>query len=453
MVCYTCEKCNVEFTKKHNYIRHINKKFDCSPIIKSPDITPDTSKNTPIIDNLKNIENIENIENLKNLCPYCKSTFTRKDHLKRHIESRCKVKQLQDEEEKKEKDNIFKLLLIKEEQIKKIEDENKKKEEENKKNINKLEDYVKKLTDMNIELNNKVSKLLDKMSMNNINNGTINNGTINNIIISKDKLVNFGEEDIKEIEYKKFNKVFGKFGKHIFEEAVKNIWCDKPKFKNIYISDISRDKGMVYKDGNFVITPINTILTTVNQQLYKYFKHNIDEIKKTGDKKLMERVEKELMNSYKKFFNAFDKEKDRFQPNSDQLEEFEKVVNTHLTKLFYNIKEDIKKNYKNIKQETLDNNLLKQIGYEPPVKKRGRPKKVTNIEEIKVTSIPKSVSGKNEIKKMLTELKEEIQDIKNNKDSDSDSDSDYVPIYRKNVLLNPKPTKEEKTNKSTKNKK
>ena len=58
----------------------------------------------------------------------------------------------------------------------------------------------------------------------------------------------------------------------------------------------------------------------------------------------MERVEKELMNSYKKFFNAFDKEKDRFQPNSDQLEEFEKVVNTHLTKLFYNIKEDIKKN-------------------------------------------------------------------------------------------------------------
>ena len=37
---------------------------------------------------------------------------------------------------------------------------------------------------------------------------------------------------------------------------------------------------MVYKDGDFVITPINTILTTVNQQLYKYFKHNIDEIKK-----------------------------------------------------------------------------------------------------------------------------------------------------------------------------
>jgi hypothetical protein len=304
---------------------------------------------------------------------------------------------------------------------------------------------------MNIELNNKVGKLLEKMSMNNISNN-INNGTINNIIISKDKLVNFGEEDIKEIEYKKFNKVFGKFGKFIFEEAVKNIWYDKPKFKNVYMSDLSRDKAMIYKDGDFAITPINTVLTNVNQQLFKYFKHNIDEIKKTGDKKLMERVEKEVMNSYKKFFNAFDNDVDRFQPSSEQLEEFSKVVNSHLSKFFYNIKEDIKKNYDKIKKEALDNNLLKQIEYEPPVKKRGRPKKSNNIEDIKITSIPKSVSGKNEIKKILNELKEEIQDIKNNKDSDSDSDSDYMPIYRKNVLLNPKPPKEPKKNKSTKSK-
>ena len=98
----------------------------------------------------------------------------------------------------------------------------------------------------------------------------------------------------------------------------------------------------------------------------------------------------------------------------------------------------------------MDNNLLKQIEYEPPVKKRGRPKKSNNIEDIKITSIPKSVSGKNEIKKILNELKEEIQDIKNNKDSDSDSD--YMPIYRKNILLNPKPPKEPKKNKSTKSK-
>ncbi len=452
MVVHTCLKCGKEFDRKSNYLEHMNKKFDCSPIIKTPNITPDTSKNPPILNNL------ENLENLEILCPYCKSTFTRKDHLKRHIDNRCKVKKIQDEEEKKDKDNIFKLLLIKDEQIKKIEEENNKRlkfiEEENKKekeNNKKLEDYVKKLTDMNIELNNKVGKLLEKMSINNISNN-INNGTINNIIISKDKLVNFGEEDIKEIEYKKFNKVFGKFGKFIFEEAVKNIWYDKPKFKNVYMSDLSRDKAMIYKDGDFAITPVNTVLTTINQQLFKYFKHNIDEIKKTGDKKLMERVEKEVMNSYKKFFNAFDNDVDRFQPSSEQLEEFTKVVNSHLSTFFYNIKEDIKKNYEKIKKEALDNNLLKQIEYKPPVKKRGRPKKITNIEDIKVTSIPKSVSGKNEIKKILNELKEEIQDIKNNKDSDSDTDSDYMPIYRKNVLLNPKPPKPPKQNKSTKNK-
>ena len=45
-----------------------------------------------------------------------------------------------------------------------------------------------------------------------------------------------------------------------------------------------------------------------------------------------------------------------------------------------------------------------------PVNKKGRPKKTNNVEEIKITTIPKSVSGKNEIKKMLKELKEEIKD-------------------------------------------
>ena len=432
MVNYTCEKCNKEFTKKCHYLTHVNKKKPCetSPIILTPPIE--------IL-----IKNENNINNDILCCDFCGLVFNRKDNLKRHMEKFCKVKKIKEEEEENDKENIFKLLLTKDEQIKKIEeenkkkeDENKKKEDENKKNMNKLEennkkleDYVKKLTDMNMELNNKVSKLLEKMSVNNITNIT-NNNTNNNIInISKDKLVNFGEEDIKEIELKLFSNCFDKFGKFIFEASAKNIWFNNSKNKNFYISDLSRNKAMTYKNGQFHITPINTVLTTINQQLYKYFKHNIDEIKKTGNKKLMEKVENEIINSYKMFFNAYDNDVDRFIPTSERLEEFSKVVNDHLSNFFNTVKKDIISNYEKIKKETLDDNLLKQIGYEPPVKKRGRPTKITNIEEIKVTTIPKSVSGKNEIKNILKNIDDFIK-----KDNKTESKTESIKVDKnKNI--------------------
>jgi len=429
MVVHTCLKCNKEFNRKSMYIAHINKKFDCSPIKKDSVLIP---SNLILIPNQsvlipKNSE-INNTIN-KLCCKFCNKIFYSKSNLTKHLNNNnCKVKKLREEEEEKDKENIFKLLLAKDEQIKKIEEENKKKDEEikknneeNKKNMNKLEEsnkklenYVKKLTDMNIDLNNKVGKLLEKMSVNNITNNNIT--TNNNIInISPNKLVNFGEEDVKEIEFKLFNKCFGKFGKHIFEEASKNIWFNDSKNKNFYISDLSRSKAMVYKNGQFHITPLFTVLTTLNQQLYKYFKHNIEEIKKTGDKKLMEKVEKEIITSYKKFFNAYDKDIDKFIPDSEQLEEFSKVVNDHLSKFFNSVKKDIISNYEQIKNDVLNDNILKQIEYEAPVKKRGRPKKVNNVEEIKVTTIPKSISVKNEIKNMLKDIKEEIKDIKTDK--------------------------------------
>ncbi len=447
MVNYICNKCNKNFNKKSNYLVHINKKFACD------------ENNKIIVEAQKNNLNPQNIEinthknqnkpfekfnlcddenNINLCCNYCGVQYNRKDNLKRHIDKFCKVKKLQDEEEK-EKENIFKILLAKEEEEKKQLKENNKK----------LEDYVKKLTDMNIDLNNKVGKLLEKISNNNINNGVINNNTIINI--SKDKLVNFGEEDIKEIEFKLFDNCFNKFGKHIFEASAKNIWFDKPKNKNFYISDLSRDKAMCYKDGQFYLTPITTVLTTINQQLYKYFKHNIEQIKKSSNKKLMDKVEKEIMQAYKMFFNAFDNDVDRFQPSAERLEEYSKVVNSHLTKFFNSVKADIINNYEQIKKDTLNDNILKQIEYEPPKKSRGRPRK-TDITDIKINVVPKSISTKNEIKNMLIDIKEEIKEIKNNKDSDSDSDSDsdYIPIMKKGVLLNPKPPKVSKSKQSNK---
>ena len=126
MVKYTCEKCNKNFGQKCHYLNHLNKKYDCNPNIKSPDITPVIQQIPPIINNLG--------INDKNICLYCNAIFTRKDHLKRHIEERCKVKKLKEDEEEKDKENIFKLLLEKEEQMKKKDEEIKKINEENQKN-------------------------------------------------------------------------------------------------------------------------------------------------------------------------------------------------------------------------------------------------------------------------------------------------------------------------------
>ncbi len=449
MVNYTCEKCNKEFDKKSNYLTHMNKKKPCIQIVENTNITPTISKIPPILHETPPtiliapplIENVNNTNN--NTCTYCNTIFTRRDALKRHLDNRCKIKKLKEEEEEKDKENIFRLLLAKDEEMKKKDEEIKKINEENKKNNKKLEennkkleDYVKKLTDMNIELNNKVGKLLEKMSVNNINNITNNNITTNNNIIniSQDKLVNFGEENVKDIELKLFNNCFNKFGKFIFEESAKNIWYDKPKNKNFYISDLSRDKAMTYKNGQFYLTPINTVLTTINQQLYKYFKHNIDEIKKTGNKKLMEKVEKEIIQSYKMYFNAFD-DKDRFIPTDERLEEFASVVNKHLTKFFSSVKKEIISNYEQIKNDVLNDNLLRQIEYEPPKKGRGRPKKSNNVEELKINSIPKSIGGKNEIKNILKDIKEEIKEIKEIKDIKKSDNKDNKKKEKKPGLI------------------
>jgi hypothetical protein len=132
----------------------------------------------------------------------------------------------------------------------------------------------------------------------------------------------------------------------------------------------------------------------------------------------MDKVEKEIMQAYKMFFNAFD-DKDRFIPTDERLKEYTDVVNSHLSKFFNSVKKDIISNYEKIKKDVLDDNLLKQIEYEAPVKKRGRPKKISNTEEIKVTVIPKTISGKNEIKNILNDIKEEIKTIKKDDKKDN----------------------------------
>lgn len=394
MVLYKCNNCLKEFDKKDNFIKHTErKKKPCrqnitliqnnpfeSILIQKSRLNLISDKNdNKFIENMMNIDNIVNIDNLlledDFTCEYCGKTFYNNANLHKHIRNNsCKVKKLQDQE----KENIFKILLAKDEEIKELIEYNKKTEENNKE----LKEYIKKLTDMNLDLNHKVSKLIEKVTVQNINKGIINNNinnninNFNNIIISANKLVNFGTEDVKQIDNELFKNLQGKIGKYVFIECAKNIYNNDSKNKTLYFSDLSREKAMAFLDGKFQLIPMDKAINTVNDQIRKYIKHNevfynerlkIPEVKKN--------YEEGIKKWFKMYYSEYD-ENDRYEPSPERIEEFNKVVQNGLKEFFFNIKDNVKNNHNNILQEIQNDSLFKKIDFKQEKKLRGRPKKI-----------------------------------------------------------------------------
>ncbi len=433
MVNYVCDKCGKNFYRKCNYLDHLNKKKPCKEnqqiLINPQDII--ISKEEEKKNNYQVIEEVveEVDEDINNYlcCGFCGLVCNRKDNLKRHIDKFCKIKKLQDQE----KENIFKILLAKDEEIKRIneenkkkDEENKKKDEENKKQINELQDYIKNLSNMNFELNSKVSKLLEKMSVSNINNGVINQ--VNQIIIGKDKLCNFGAEDISKIDTKLFKKVRGKFGKFIFRQCAENIFNNLPNNKTLYISDLSREKAMAYENGDWKLIPMQRAIDTVNEQIRKYFIHNEKHYELLKDPKLKAAYDNEVKRHYKMYYQEYDNDNDRYQPPQERLDEFNRVVADELKRFFYDIRDNVKTNYENIRKSIMDDNILKQIDYEPPKRGRGRPK-TKIIDPVKIPNLKKNNKKNNKDKKDEKD-KKDINNNKLNEDKKPDKQEDQEQI-------------------------
>jgi hypothetical protein len=404
MVKHICKKCKKEFNKKSTYLNHINKK---NPCVKTPETLFDPpeklQKNTENEEKTNKIdENIENNEILNLSCQFCGLVFNRKDNLNRHTKDRCKVKKLQDEE----KENIFKILLAKDEEMKALKENNKE-----------LKEYIKNITNINMDLNNKVNKLIEKISIGNINKGVINNNTNNinnNIIITTEQLCNFGSEDIKQIDTKLFKNLNGKYGKEIFLECAKNIYNNLSKNKTLYFSDLSREKAMAFDNGQWNLIPMDKAINTINDQIRAYFKHNEANYERLKIPEVKKHYDETIKKYYKMYYQEYDKT-DRYEPPQERLDEFNRVVLNGLKEFFYNIKDDVKNNYEQIQKKIMDANLLNKIEYIPEKKPRGRPKKVieTTLEDTNPNA--KKVVGSN---------------IKNDPNMDSDSD-ELVIINRR----------------------
>jgi len=274
MVKRHCPKCNAEFDRKSNFDAHINKKFDCG--LKNNIFNEDSNDNLNIYKNLpefakfcqnlpkftikntdSNLANPNNIQantlDTNFVCSYCQKKFSTKYTLSRHIDGICKIKKENDNQ----KENIFKLLLEKDKENKENKERIIKLEEQNKLLMKKIDKLISMKENSN---QNKITNNNILNSNSNSNNITNSNNTQNNIV-----MVNFGNEDLSIIDKKQFmDRIVKKpllSGVKIPDEVLKIIHFnpDYPQLSNIYISDINRDKCMVWEDGEWKLSNVDNI--------------------------------------------------------------------------------------------------------------------------------------------------------------------------------------------------
>lgn len=375
---FPCPKCHRNFSRKFNLDTHLAKKFDCI-LKKNIEINNNTNEfpNVPNIPNeIPNIPITENTEkkfiqvqqksiipsnliefenpNINFPCNYCSKSYSTKGNLNKHHKI-CKIKQSNENE----KENMFKILLEKDKQ--------------NKAEINELKEQNKllmKKLDILIKSNNSNVNSGSKKSCSKINNNTTNttnttnsNNTLNTKNINSNNntsntqnnimMVNFGKEDLGIIDRQIFLDRVVKnnrlSGVKIPEEILKIIHFNPeyPQLSNIYISDINREKCMIFEDGEWKLSPIDKIPEVIDKVIL--FSNNVETDLKTkypGNKRLNERFD--VINKYNNMNNTeyIDELKEEPEYNKDLIkrcENFQKMTYDTFKTTLYNEGKKIKK--------------------------------------------------------------------------------------------------------------
>ena len=328
----------------------------------------DETKNLFNVDKVDKVDIVDKVDTMDELsCYYCKKIYSSKYTLGRHLKSNCKVKKENDAE----KENIFKLLLEKDkhykEEIEELKKHNNKEVNElrkhNTKEVNELKKQNKLLMDRIDKLINMNSKSKSKSKQSNILNNTIMNSNSNNTLNSNNTsntsntqnnvvMVNFGKEDLSIIDEKQFidrivkqNKITGV---KIPDEVLKIIHFNPqyPQLSNIYISDINREKCMVYEDGEWKLSNVNNI-PQIMDKVCVFSSCQISNLrtKHPNNKPLEDRL-----NTIEKYNNMIDGDyvddlrDDGRQVEIARCEEFQAHAYNTLKKTLYNEGKKLKKN-------------------------------------------------------------------------------------------------------------
>ena len=378
MVKRQCLKCYVWFDKKSTYDYHINRKTNCDPnnnsnntnntnndnLQKLTEINKNSQKLTEINTNSSDLLNTNDDELI---CSYCDKKLVNKYSLSRHLKDNCKVKKESDEQ----KENIFKLLLEKDKQkdieINELKKQNKIEINELKKQNKMLMDKINKLINMkdnlkpskiineNLSITNNLSNINNNIQNNNIQNNNIQNNNIQN---NNYVMVNFGKEDLSIIDERLFidrivkqNKISGV---KIPDEVLKIIHFNPkyPQLSNIYISDINREKCMVYEDGEWKLSNIDNI----PQVMDKICLFSKDQIEILREKYPNNKALNDRLNTIEKYNNKIDedhiqdlREDDDHNGNKNLIkdaEDFQKYAYNTIKKTLYNEGKKLKKTIK-----------------------------------------------------------------------------------------------------------
>lgn len=347
---FECPNCNRSFNRKAHLEQHLSKKNPCMQKNEEIQNNPIKIHNHPfeiqnnnlILKDEYNDKNLTNQDMDPNItCQYCLKSFYQTSNLNKHLKYNCKVKKQQDEE----KEEIFKQLLLKDSIIKEKDEQINKKDEQ----INKILEQnqqlitqIEKLTKLG--LTNKSAKSSKSIQMaktiTNTNTANSNNTTTNtsNIV-----LFNFGKENLDIIDKKQYiNRVIKNniTGVKIPEEILKLIHFNPayPQLSNIYISDINREKCMVYDDGMWKLSPTDKIPEVIDrvveysynrdEELREIFKNNkpvidrlnvINKYVKMNDGEYLELLKEQEIDDA----NSDDED----IPNVNNLEEIKKCEN------------------------------------------------------------------------------------------------------------------------------
>jgi uncharacterized C2H2 Zn-finger protein len=303
MPIYECNKCNIAFNYKKEYMRHMNKKkkctenqiyecVECHKIYKyKSDYDRHINKKNPCtINNIDNALIKTNNEEIINIikCNECNKEFTTTRSLKRHQKEYCNKLNLINKDE---------LLNIVKELQQKIKD-----------NDND------KIVSNNINNSNNNS---NNISNSNIGN-TINNTT--NITINA-----YGKEDLSHITDKDYKTLFTKCNS-LIPTLIELIHFNenKPENKNVYISNIKSQFVNVYDGQQWNLMNKNELFDDI------YDNKCIIIIDKFDDMK--ELLNKNTINLFSKFIDKH------------ETKIMKKSMNNKIQLMLYNNRNLIKKN-------------------------------------------------------------------------------------------------------------